>query len=355
MRPPEAVLTADTYNVTHTVGPHQNGIRLDAFLKDRYKKRSRVQIQTAIANGSITLSRAHAPHLTAPSPKPSSHLIAGDQVLVRSERKPEPEVNFDYRIIFEDGQLLVIDKPAHLPVHPAGRYFFNTLLTHLRTATVSDHDFYLPHRLDKETSGILVLTKSGETCAHLTRQFAARTTVKRYLAIVHGWPADEQLSCDAPLKQSDTSPIEVQMATCGINDPLAQSALTEFEVLKRTTLTTSRGPQQISLVRCTPHTGRQHQIRVHLEHLGHPILGDKLYGMPIDEALHYYNTKHLTAAAHARLLIPRHALHAAELEVVHPLTQERLHFRAQLPQELAAVLEPGWKPIANFSTDSPEP
>lgn len=356
MRAPETVLTANTYYVTHTVGPHQDGIRLDAFLKDRYKKRSREQIKAAIADGSISLSRAHAPHLTAPPQlKPASILIPGDQVLVRSERKPEPEVNFDYRILFEDDALLVIDKPPHLPVHPAGRYFFNTLLTHLRTGghtrpLDADHDYYLAHRLDKETSGVMVLTKSPETCTHLTRQFSSRTTRKQYLAIVHGWPKDDHFENAAPMKRSSTSPIDVQMEICPEDDPLAQTALTEFEVIQRlefdpTTRPTGfdsvvakPGLRRFSVIRCYPRTGRQHQIRLHLDHLEFPIVGDKLYGMPVLEALHYYDTKHITPEAQARLLLSRHALHAARLEFIHPITQKPMVFDTPLPPDLSAFI-----------------
>src|SRR6476659_2145101 len=163
-------LTSDHYLVTHSVGPNQNGIRLDAFLKERYHKRSREQLKKAIDAGAVSVRRTQGPHLTVGRPKPSSQLIPGDEVLVLTERKPEPEVRFDYQILFEDESLFVINKPANLPVHPAGRYFFNTLLIHLKTQGHRnplnlEQDYFLAHRIDRETSGVLILTKEKGICA----------------------------------------------------------------------------------------------------------------------------------------------------------------------------------------------
>ncbi|OFZ22108.1 MAG: hypothetical protein A2X94_08765, partial [Bdellovibrionales bacterium GWB1_55_8] len=291
----------DEYLVTHFVNPGQTGIRLDTFLKERYRKRSREQIKRAIDAGSILIQRTQGPHVSVGRLKASTQLIGGDEVLVVSERKPEPEVCFDYRIVFEDEVLLVIDKPSNLPVHPAGRYFFNTLLIHLRTHGHSinklkaEAEYFLPHRIDKETSGVLVLTKDKEVCAHIVRQFAERTTSKHYLALVHGTPPKD-FSIDAPLKRSTNSIIELKMMTAP-EDQGGQNAFTAFRTLE------TRG--KYSLVECFPKTGRQHQIRIHLEIAGHPIVGDKLYGLPEEEAARYYERKHQTPEALARLILPR--------------------------------------------------
>lgn len=182
-------VTDTHYLVTYSV--RQNGVRLDAFLKEHYRKRSREELKRAIARGVVTLQREQGPHLTVGRLKPSLQLLVGDEVRVLTERKPEPEVSFDYKVIFEDDVLYVIDKPPNLPVHPAGRYFFNTLLTHLKTQghknpLHAEIEYYLIHRIDKETSGILVLCKEKEAAAHLTAQFASRKTEKFYLAIAKG-------------------------------------------------------------------------------------------------------------------------------------------------------------------------
>jgi 23S rRNA pseudouridine1911/1915/1917 synthase len=327
-------LTQNHYLVTHSVGPNQHGIRLDAFLKERYHRRSREQLKRAIDSGAVSVRRNQGPHLTVGRPKPSSQLIPGDEVLVLTERKPEPSVCFNYEILFEDETLFVINKPANLPVHPAGRYFFNTLLIHLKTQghktpLDAEQEYFLVHRIDKETSGVLVLAKDKEACAHITRQFAERQTQKRYLAIVKGI-CPKQFSVDHPLKRATHSLIELKMMTTSMEGG-GQSAFTQFNRLGIY--------GDFSLVECFPTTGRQHQIRVHLEAAGHPIVGDKLYGMPESEALRFYERKHLTPEAEARLLLPRHALHAASLSFIHPITGKRIEFEAPIPSDMKGFLE----------------
>jgi 23S rRNA pseudouridine1911/1915/1917 synthase len=322
-------LTPDQYLVTYSVGPNQNGVRLDQFLKARYTRRSREQLKRAIADGAITVKRTQSPHLTMGKEKPSSQLIPGDEVHVLTEKKPEPEVRFDYQVLFEDESLFVINKPPMLPVHPAGRYFFNTLLVHLKTAghqkpLNADQDYYLVHRIDKETSGILVLAKTKTACAHLTRQFAARSTEKRYLAIVRGI-CPESFVMDLPMKRATQSEIKLKMVPASLEDG-GQSSLTSFQRLEVR--------DGFSLVECFPKTGRQHQIRVHLDAAGFPIVGDKLYGLSESDALQFFERKHLSAELQARLLLPHHALHAAGIRFTHPTTQEPMEFSAPLPEDL---------------------
>ena len=333
--------TEDQYIVTHEVD--RTGVRLDAFLKDRYRKRSRESLKRNIDSGAIAISRNQSPHLTIGRLKPSTLLIAGDEVLVVSDRKPEPPVCFDYRVLYEDEALFVIEKPANLPVHPAGRYFFNTLLTHLKThghknPLSLEREYFLPHRIDKETSGILVLTKDKEVCAHLVNQFAERLTRKRYLAAVRG-VAPERFTVDAPLMRTQTAVIELKMEVArpdaeGVLPPEAQEAHTEFRRLE--IYRNAHG--QFSLVECFPKTGRQHQIRVHLDHAGHPIVGDKLYGIPEDQALRFYERQHLSPEAMAAMLLPRHALHAAGLEFEHPLTGRTMSFESPMPEDVMSFL-----------------
>jgi 23S rRNA pseudouridine1911/1915/1917 synthase len=192
-----------------------------------------------------------------------------------------------------------------------------------------EHEYFLPHRIDKETSGVLLLTKDKESCADLVEQFAERSTEKRYLAITKGI-TPETFTVDAPLKRTTLSEIELKMMVAPVASG-GQPSLTEFRRLS------VHG--DFSLVECLPHTGRQHQIRVHLESAGHPIVGDKLYGMPEDEALRFYERKHLTPEAEARLILPRHALHAAQLRCTCPRTGKRMEFEAPLPPDLQAFLD----------------
>jgi len=335
-------LTSQQYLVTHSVGPNQNGIRLDTFLKERYRRRSREQLKRAIDAGSVSVKRAQGPHLQIGRTKPSSQLIPGDEVLVLTERKPEPAVNFNYQILFEDDVLFVINKPPNLPVHPAGRYFFHTLLVHLKTQghqtpLQTEKEFFLVHRIDKETSGVLVLAKTKEVCTHITRQFAERRTEKRYLALVKGI-CPESFCIDQPIMRSTHSLISLKMMTASEAQG-GQPALTRFKRLEvyenRTALPSlSANEGCFSLVECFPKTGRQHQIRVHLESAGHPIIGDKLYGLPEAEALRFYERKHLSAEAQTQLGLPRHALHASWIRFMHPLSGKTMEFHAPLPQDL---------------------
>jgi RluA family pseudouridine synthase len=259
--------------------------------------------------------------------------VGGDEVLVVSERKPEPEVNFDYRVLYEDEAVFVIEKPANLPVHPAGRYFFNTLLVHLRTEGHKnplkiDREYFLAHRIDKETSGILVLAKNKEVCAHLVAQFVKRTTQKRYLAIVHG-VAPESFSSNLAMKRDPCSRISVKMAVAPESEG-GLPACTEFRRLE-----IAGG---FSLLECLPKTGRQHQIRVHLDAAGYPIVGDKLYGRPESEALQFYDRRTLSPETLAKLLLPRHALHSAGIRFDHPCSSQRMEFTSGLPDDLRAFI-----------------
>ena len=236
--------------------------------------------------------------------KPSSLVLTGDKVFVISERKGEPEVSWNYEILYEDEAILVINKPAPLPVHPAGRYFFHTLLMHLKSQQEENaENYFLVHRLDKETSGVLILAKHKTACAHLTKQFAQRKVKKQYLAIVHGTPPPT-FSVTRALKRSTHSLIRLKMMV-STKEEGAQPSETSFQTLE------TRG--RFSILSCFPKTGRQHQIRIHLQHLGHPIVGDKIYGGDPDLYLALVEGR-LTEEQRARLILSSHALHAGRLQ-----------------------------------------
>lgn len=351
MRRTQSFTSEKHYLVTHHVDRNQTGIRLDSFLKDRYRKRSREAIKRAIDSGAITIQRSQGPHLQIGRLKASSQLIAGDEVLVLTQRREEPPVDFNYRILYEDDVLFVIHKPANLPVHPAGRYFFNTLLIHLKTQghqtpLRAEREYFLAHRIDKETSGILVLAKSKEVCMDLAEQFRERRTEKRYLAIVRGRPARDEFEVELAMKRATHSLIELKMMLAPESQG-GQSALTRFRRLE----TFSNRDGEFSLIECFPKTGRQHQIRVHLEAAGHPIVGDKLYGMPEAEALRFYERRHLTPEAQARIILPRHALHAAGIRFRHPVTGKPIEFESELPEDLVRFMRnehPGWEELGGL-------
>lgn len=322
------------YLLSLDVAHHQESIRLDQFLKNYYRKRSREKIKSAIADGKVTVERNQSPHLHLGKLKPSSPLFPGDKVLILTEKKPEPPVDFNYRVLYEDEVIFVIEKPANLPVHPSGRYFFNTLLVHLRTEGHKNpldlgREYYLVHRIDKETSGILVLAKERETAAHLVNQFAKRLTKKRYFAIARGITPDE-FEVAASIGRDTKSSVALRMAELAPEEG-GLEAYTRYKKIS------THG--DYTLLECFPRTGRQHQIRVHLEIAGHPLVGDKLYGLTDSEALQFFERHRLSAELEARLLLSRHALHAGGIEFVHPKTEKTMTFESALPPDMAEFLQ----------------
>jgi RluA family pseudouridine synthase len=266
-----------------------------------------------------------------------------DKVYVLSTKGAEPEVDFNYQILFEDAHILVIEKPGNLPVHPSGRYFFNTLLTQLRVENGNEVDqkkeFYIVHRIDRETSGVLVIGKTPSAAASLVDQFGKRETSKEYLAIVKGVVEKDSFVVDAPLARDPHSEIRLKMHVVEMGadgEPLyvpkseILPANTAFEVVERL--------NGFTILRCKPHTGRQHQIRVHLWHVGHPIAGDKLYGT--DASLFLRSMQEiLLLPVGDGLTLGRHALHAHKLGFRHPVTGEKMEFTSPLPPELEEFVQ----------------
>ncbi len=384
-------LTGDTFTVSHTVGHRQSGIRLDAYLKMHYPGRSRESLKRAIDRGVIEVIRSSKHHTELGALKASTALHDSDQVLVISKRQPEPSANFDYKVLYEDEAIIVIEKPSNLLVHPVGRFFYNTLLIHMRTEGFTkelkaEKQFLLVHRIDRETSGILLMAKTREACAHLHEQFRLRETKKYYLAIVHGQVKEKNFTVDQPLGKKPESMIALKAYPL-TKEQGGLESLTEFELVE------TRG--NFSLIACFPRTGRQHQIRVHALVAGHPLVGDKIYGLTDAEVSDIMDTKHRLAPVNddsseelpsevlesasggevaesesgdedseipdatssipaeimAKLILPRHALHAAGLRFKHPTTNEWMTFESDLPQDLKDFYEKiDGKPIPHFRT-----
>lgn len=324
-----------SYLVTWTVEPGEAGMRLDLFLKEKYRKLSREFLQKSIKEGNITLNHQGS--------KPSQVLRVRDKVYVLSTKGAEPEVDFNYQILHEDSHILVIEKPGNLPVHPSGRYFFNTLLTQLRVENGNEVDqkkeYYIVHRIDRETSGVLVIGKTSSAAASLVDQFGKRETSKEYLAIVKGVVEKETFVVDAALARDPHAEIRLKMHVVEMGadgEPLyvpkseILPAQTAFEVVERL--------NGYTILRCKPHTGRQHQIRVHLWHMGHPIAGDKLYGTEASAFLRSIN-EILPISLGDGLSLGRHALHAHKLGFRHPVTGERMEFTSPLPPELEEFVQ----------------
>jgi 23S rRNA pseudouridine1911/1915/1917 synthase len=287
-----------------------HGERLDKLLVLRAPEFSRSHLQGLIERGLVTVDGVVA--RTA-----SRRLKAGQSVVAELQSTdeclaftPEPMV---LAIVFEDEHLIVIDKPAGLVVHPAPGHWrgtlLNGLLAHHRGASLLPRAGVV-HRLDKDTSGLMVVAKTIEAMTALTRAIAAREVRREYAALAHGVLPAAPLSIEAPIGRDPVS--RVRMAVVGSGKTA------------RTDVTRVAATAQVSAVLCRLHSGRTHQIRVHLASRGHPLLADALYG------------------GAPALGLTRQALHAARLGFVHPGNGQTLQFEADLPADLQAA----WHQVA---------
>jgi 23S rRNA pseudouridine1911/1915/1917 synthase len=244
----------------------------------------------------------------------------------------DPQPTGDLPILFEDAHCVAMDKPAGVPVHPAGRHLENTVIHYLHRRYPRDDEAggdlpRLLHRLDRETSGVLLASKHGDFHYHVGQAFEFRRVQKTYLAVVEGRVERDGGSIDLGIGPARGSPIRLKMEAR--DDGTGLPASTHYRVLRRS--------QRFSLLELVPKTGRQHQLRVHLAAIGHPIVGDKIYGPDENYFLNAINGG-LDESALRRLVLPRQALHAQALEFQHPQTGRLMHLQAPLPADMAALL-----------------
>lgn len=310
------------------IQPHQAGQPLLTFVSQRFTYRSREEWQTELAAHRFLLNDTEA--------REDTILAPGDLLVYLMPALVEPPVDSDYTVIHEDDDLLVIDKPAPLPCHPGGRFFAHTLWALLK----QNHGLAEPrliNRLDRETSG-LVLVAKNKTAARLCQaQFAERRVEKVYQVVVEGNFPDTVLPVEAMgwLGPDTNSAVRKKIRFYPARNeapPVAVESSTAFRRIS------GASNANLSLLEARPHTGRCHQIRATLLHLGFPVVGDKLYG--VDEQLFLrFQEDCLSAADHALLRLPRQALHASGLRLSHPTTAKRLEFFAPLPPALQGLLE----------------
>ena len=285
------------------VPPELAGLRLDHFVKTQIQRLSRTKIQQIIA----TQLRREDGFV----PKPATSVAAGEHYIIRRQARPEPPCPRTFGVLHEDARMRIIDKPTGLPVHASAKFYFNTLTRVLAERYPDEPELQICHRLDRETSGVLVLARDKAAAGFLKDAIGRKDrTTKEYLAVVHGQPPwDTEHVLDAPLRLAteadDTRLPNVRM----LPDPKGLEAITRVVVEQRA--------GAYALVRCTLVTGRQHQIRAHLAAAGFPIVGDKLYTHG-DDAFIEYCDEGLTPELAAMFVIPRHALHAARITLPHP-------------------------------------
>jgi 23S rRNA pseudouridine1911/1915/1917 synthase len=321
------------------LAPSQVLIRLDAFLKLRLPWRSRTSVQRLIADGYVYVAPARPGLEPSPEPpaverRPSRQLRHGARVLViipPELRLPEHLADpGSLVVLYEDADVLAVDKPAGQAVHPSGRNLVGTLIQDVHARYGEGGELSVPvrlcHRIDKETSGIVLLAKGERAHRQIRKQFERRTIEKEYLAVVHGSPVEDEGEIDFPLGPAHASRVRMKIAV----QADGWEARTLWRIRER------RG--RFTLLSCTPVTGRQHQIRVHLAAIGHPLVGDKLYGE--DEELFLKGARReLDAIDQARLGLPRHALHNHRLAWVAPTGSERREVVSPLARDLVEFLE----------------
>lgn len=301
-----------------------SGVRLDKYLADEIEVLSRSQIKRVIESDNVEVDGRRVK---------ASYLLRGGEIIHILVPEEEPDSvgaeDIPLEIIHEDHDLIVVNKPAGMVVHPgAGNTtgtLVNTLLFHFDQLSkgYGPHRPGIVHRLDKNTSGVLVVAKNDQTHRFLAGQFANREVEKKYLAVVWGTLENGEGTVDAPLIRH---PGNRRKFTCG---DLGRPSITRYVTTKHYGL--------LSAVELFPLTGRTHQLRVHMSWIGHPILGDSDYGGGREKIRGY-------AATHRPFLetlfarIDRQILHASRISFVHPKSRERVSFSSPLPEDFRAVM-----------------
>jgi 23S rRNA pseudouridine1911/1915/1917 synthase len=315
--------------------------RLDAFLAAELDGVSRSRVQLLIDQGDVLVNGVRE--------KPSLKLRGGERIVITGDPRPAPlkatpeAIPLD--VVYEDDDLAVVNKPAGMMVHAGSGQsddarsrgtLVNALLHRFKSLSTTGGELRpgIVHRLDKSTSGLIVVAKNDRTHAALGAMFAGRRVHKTYIALVHGWVARDKGTISAAVSRDRVR--RTRMTTRPSDN--ARAAISHYEVLRR--MTTRFG--KFTLLRMRIETGRTHQIRVHLASIGHPVAGDTLYG----GAAQLTTPPAAVTARGARrkseperLKLGRNFLHAARLEFAHPITGKLLQFEAPLPGELTAFLE----------------
>jgi len=329
--------------ITLIVPSGKNPERLDIFLTHHIENATRTKIQQAIRTGNVVVNGIKV--------KPSHKVSPGETINIVLPRSAPTEIepeNIPLDIVYEDKFLLIVNKPAGMVTHPAfGHYsgtLVNALIYHYRDRlscayqkSALSHEFPRPgivHRLDKDTSGLLIVAKDDATHAILAKEFAKRTAHREYVAIVWGRFSDHRKKhsiknplsgrIEAPLGRSKSDRKKITTVREG------KEAITEYTVLEEF--------KYLSLVKCFLKTGRTHQIRVHMHHIGHPVFGDPTYG---GRRIGWGGVEKRDRQQIHKLLtiMQRQALHAKSITFIHPITREKMSFEVDVPNDMKEVMK----------------
>lgn len=326
---------------SYIADPGQEKLRIDKFLMDRIPNTSRNKIQIAAHNGNILVNRQVI--------KPNYKVKPGDNISIvlpypvrNLELIPE---NIPIEIIYEDDQLCIVQKPSNMVVHPGyGNYsgtLVNALLFHFDQLPELPSDYFgrpgLVHRLDKHTTGLMVVAKTENALTHLAKQFFDRTTFRRYQALVWGDVLENEGTVNMNLGRSPKN----RKVMTTFDDDQGKKAITHFKVIERF--------GYVTLIECRLETGRTHQIRAHMKHLGHPLFNDLEYnGDRIVKGTSF--SKYKQFVDNCFKLLPGQALHAKSLGFTHPKSGKKLVFDSDLPENFLQLLDK-WRRYAISSKE----
>jgi 23S rRNA pseudouridine1911/1915/1917 synthase len=308
------------------VPPEVAGQRLDIFVRDQLHRTSRTRAQWIV--------RASAYDANGRKLDPNDRVKPEQHVLLWRAPWDETPTSVSLPVLFEDDHLLAIDKPALMAVHPTARYYRSTVIKLLQAARPDCPFLSLGHRLDRETSGVMLVSKTRGCDRALKKRLEHRQDVhKTYIAITWGVPdtgdGGRSFRCERGMEVDAANPLRVKMRTSDAPHALRAATVVDVGDVRR-----NAAGQPYAFIRCGLETGRQHQIRVHLASLGAPVVGDKLYG-PDERAFARAADGELTAEDLKMLEMARHALHAARIELGHPVTGHPLVIEAPLPSDMA--------------------
>ena len=326
------------------IGEPEHGQRLDGFLAGRLDWRSRTGIKRLIEEGSVSILPHKDPQQAEVGRIRSGlKLRTGQEVVVRldapgAEDHVEPETGVDptdLEVLYEDEQLIAVNKTPGLNVHPSHGHLLDSVIQriHLRHTALHGKTRDMPtlcHRLDRETTGLILAAKDQRSRTRMGRQFEGRTVKKAYLALVEGVMPEDEGEIDLPLGKDFDSIVRLKIGVRPRDDEDAWPSVTRWKVRQRL--------ERRTLVELYPQTGRQHQLRVHLAAIGFPIVGDKLYGGG-DELFLRHIKQQLTEADRALLTMEHQALHSWKLAFEHPFTGEAMELEAPLWPTIAAAVK----------------